>query len=169
MPVDFQLQHEVEQFLYEEADVLDRRDFHHWLDFLDNEVDYWMPIRTTRAKGDEENEFAERGQGAFFDETRQHLEERVRKLDTGFSWAEDPPSRTRHVVANVRIVENNGSELTVQCNFMLYRSRLANTEDLWVGRREDTLRRVGDSLKIARRHIFLDQVSLGSKNLSVFF
>jgi 3-phenylpropionate/cinnamic acid dioxygenase small subunit len=169
MSVDYQLQHEVEQFLYEEADILDRRDFHHWLDLLTDDIDYWMPIRSTRAKGDEENEFAERGQGAFFDETRQHLEERVRKLDTAFSWAEDPPSRTRHVVSNVRVVESKDAELEVQCNFMLYRSRLANTEDLWVGRREDTLRRDNGSWKIARRHIYLDQVSLGSKNLSVFF
>jgi 3-phenylpropionate/cinnamic acid dioxygenase small subunit len=166
---DYQLQHEVEQFLYEEADLLDERDFHTWLELLTDDVDYWMPIRSTRAKGDEANEFAPRGKGAFFDENRQFLEERVRKLDTGFSWAEDPPSRTRHVVSNVRIVEQTGSELKIRCNFMLYRSRLANTEDLWVGRREDTLRRVDGALKLARRHIFLDQVSLGSKNLSVFF
>jgi biphenyl 2,3-dioxygenase beta subunit len=52
---------------------------------------------------------------------------------------------------------------------MLYRSRLAADEDLWVGRREDRLRRSGESFLIARRHIYLDQVSLSSKNLSVFF
>jgi 3-phenylpropionate/cinnamic acid dioxygenase small subunit len=169
MQADCQLQHEVEQFLYEEADILDQRDFHKWLTLLAEGIDYWMPIRTTRAKGDEENEFAQRGQGAFFDENRQLLEERVRKLDTGFSWAEDPPSRTRHIVSNVRIVEQTGSDLKVECNFMLYRSRLANTEDLWVGRREDTLKRVNGCFKLAGRHIFLDQVALGSKNLSVFF
>ena len=169
MQADYQLQHEVEQFLYEEADILDRRDFEKWLELLTDDIDYWMPIRSTRAKGDEAHEFAERGQGAFFDENRQFLEERVRKLDTGFSWAEDPPSRTRHVVSNVRIVEGSGEEVEVNCNFMLYRSRLANTEDLWVGRREDTLRRVDGCFKLSRRHIFLDQVALGSKNLSVFF
>ena len=54
-------------------------------------------------------------------------------------------------------------------NWIVYRTRLAADEDLWVGRREDTLRKVGGVWKIARRHVFLDQVVLKSKNLSIFF
>jgi 3-phenylpropionate/cinnamic acid dioxygenase small subunit len=167
---DAQLQYEIEQFFYSEADLLDRRQYWDWLELLTKDIEYWMPIRTTRAKGDEANEFAQPGQGAFFDDKRSHLEERVRKLDTGFSWAEDPPSRTRHMVSNVRIVDRpSDSELRVDCNFLIYRTRLARDEDIWVGRREDTLRRENGGWRIAKRHIFLDQVALGSKNLSIFF
>ena len=164
------LQYEVEQFLYHEAALLDDRRFHEWLDLLTDDVEYWMPIRSTRARGDEANEFTKPGEAAFFDENKEFLEERVRKLDTGFSWAEDPPSRTRHLVSNVRILERPAeSELLVVCNWIIYRSRLAADEDLWVGRREDTLRKVDGAWRIARRHVFLDQVVLKSKNLSIFF
>ena len=78
-----------------------------------------MPIRSTRARGDEENEFSRLGEGAFFDDTKPHMEERVRKLYTGFAWSEDPPSRTRHFVANVRVLERlSDDELKVACNFL---------------------------------------------------
>lgn len=167
---DLLIQHQVEQFLYREAALLDARQFHDWYDLLADDLDYWMPVRSTRARGDEANEFAKRGEGAFFDETKDHIGERVRKLDTGYSWSEDPPSRTRHFVSNVRIIEKTrAGELTVECAFMVYRTRLARDEDMWVGRRVDVLRPVGDSFQIAKRHLFLDHVSLSAKNLSIFF
>jgi 3-phenylpropionate/cinnamic acid dioxygenase small subunit len=167
---DIVLQHEVEQFLYHEAALLDERRFHEWLKLLADDLEYWMPVRSTRARGDEQNEFAAAGEGAFFDETKKLMEIRVRKLDTGYSWAEDPPSRTRHVVSNVRVLEKiSDTEVRVGCNFILYRSRLVRDEDWWVGRREDTLRNVNGNWMLARRHIFLDQVGLLSRNLSVFF
>jgi 3-phenylpropionate/cinnamic acid dioxygenase small subunit len=170
MVAEPQLQYEIEQFLYREADILDRRRYRDWLELLTDDIEYWMPIRTTRSAGDEEQEFAKPGEGAFFDDKRHHLEERVKKLYTGFSWSEDPPSRTRHMVSNVRIIDRpSDSELFVECNFLIYRTRLARDEDIWVGRREDTLRRENGEWKIAKRHIFLDQVALGSKNLSIFF
>ena len=160
---------EVEQFLYREADLIDERRFDDWLDLLAEDLEYWMPVRSTRALGDEANEFAKPGESAFFDDDKASMEQRVRKLHTGYAWAEDPPSRTRHCVSNVRIGAASGELVEVRCNFMLYRSRLAADEDLWVGRREDRLRRNGESFLIARRHIYLDHVSLASKNLSVFF
>src|SRR6266704_2877996 len=100
-----ELLREVEQFLYREARLLDERRFHEWLELLTDDLEYWMPVRTTRARGDEDNEFAKPGETAFFDDTKETIDIRVRKLDTGFSWSEDPPSRTRHLVNNVRILE----------------------------------------------------------------
>jgi 3-phenylpropionate/cinnamic acid dioxygenase small subunit len=41
--------------------------------------------------------------------------------------------------------------------------------DFFVGKREDMLRRVGGSWKIARRKIVLDQNVLLAKNLTIFF
>jgi 3-phenylpropionate/cinnamic acid dioxygenase small subunit len=164
-----ELQYEVEQFLYREADLIDERRFDDWLALLADDLEYWMPVRSTRSLGDESNEFAKPGESAFFDDDKESMQQRVRKLYTGYAWAEDPPSRTRHIVSNVRIAGRSNDVVDVRCNFMLYRSRLAADEDLWVGRREDRLRRNGESFLIARRHIYLDHVSLASKNLSVFF
>jgi 3-phenylpropionate/cinnamic acid dioxygenase small subunit len=57
----------------------------------------------------------------------------------------------------------------VYCNFIVYRTRLETKEDLFVGRREDLLRKENDSWKIAGRKIFLDQTVLFADNLSIFF
>src|SRR5581483_4596428 len=53
--------------------------------------------------------------------------------------------------------------------FVVYRNRLEMETDLFVGRREDTLRRVGGQWKIARRVILLEQNVLLAKNLTGFF
>jgi 3-phenylpropionate/cinnamic acid dioxygenase small subunit len=165
---DMLLQYQVEQFLFHEAALLDARRFGEWFDLLADDLEYWMPVRTTRALGDEANEFAKLGESAFFDDDKHSMEQRVRKFSTGFSWAEDPPSRTRHNVSNVRILERTADGIVLGCNFLIYRSRLANEVDLWSGRREDTLRGSAGDYKIVKRHLFLDDVSLDSKNLSSF-
>jgi 3-phenylpropionate/cinnamic acid dioxygenase small subunit len=164
-----QLQYEVEQFLYREAALLDERRFTEWLDLLDPELEYWMPVRSTRAMGDEASEFAKRGEGAFFDDDKSSMEQRVRKLYTGFAWAEDPPSRTRHNVNNVRIRECRDNLITLECNFFIVRTRLANDNDFWSGLRRDVLRHGERGFVLVKRHLFLDHVSLDSKNLSSFF
>jgi 3-phenylpropionate/cinnamic acid dioxygenase small subunit len=167
---DVVLQYELEQALYDEAEALDERRYRDWLACLTDDVTYWMPIRSTRSQAEVDDEFTKPGEGALFDEDRRMLEARVYKLETGYAWAEDPPSRTRHTVTNVRVKEKHSpSEVTVSCNFMLYRSRLDVDEDLWVGRRLDRLRKIDGRWKIARREIYLDQTVLKAKNLSTFF
>jgi 3-phenylpropionate/cinnamic acid dioxygenase small subunit len=166
---DFALLLEVQQFLYDEAATLDERRFPDWLALFTDDVHYWMPIRETLARGMEAEEFTDELSNAYFDDDKAMLGQRIARLDTGFAWAEDPPSRTRHIVSNVRIRGVTDTEVTVECNFIVYRTRLATDEDLWVGRREDVLRKVDGDWKIARRKIFLDQTVLTSKNLSSFF
>ena len=168
-PERMRLQYEIEQFLYAEAALLDDRKIDDWFTLLADDLEYWMPVRSTRASGDEAHEFAPHGSQAFFDDDRESMQQRVEKLHTGFAWAEDPPSRTRHYVSNVRILAVAGDEVRVSVNILVYRSRLASDEDLWAGRREDTLRRTSGGWQIAKRHIFLDHVSLTAKNLSIFF
>jgi len=163
------LQHEVEQFYFAEAALLDERRFSEWLDLLTPDVHYWMPIRRTVMNADLDQEFTKLGAMAFFDDDKAMLDARVKKLATGYSWSEDPPSRTRHMIHNVRVLAVDGEELTVESNFHLYRTRLESDEDSWIGRRRDRLRRVDGALQIAGRHVFLDQTVILSRNLSNFF
>ena len=162
-------QYEVEQFYYAEAALLDERRFQDWLGLLTPDVHYWMPIRRTVMADDLENEFTQPGAMAYFDDDKATLEARVKKLHTGYSWSEDPPSRTRHNVTNVRVLACEGDEISVESNFHLYRTRLDSDEDSWSGRRRDLLRRVDGELRLARRHVFLDHTVLQSRNLSNFF
>jgi biphenyl 2,3-dioxygenase beta subunit len=163
------LQYEIEQYYYAEAALLDDRRFDEWLALFATDAHYWMPIRRTMTNNELDKEFTAPGAMAFFDDDRMMLAARVKKLDTGYSWSEDPPSRTRHLVTNVRILRDEADELDVHTNFHLYRTRLNSEEDNWIGSRKDVLRRTADGLKIVTRHIFLEQTVLLSRNLSSFF
>jgi len=163
------VQYEVEQFLFRESALLDERRFDDWLNLLTDDIHYWMPIRHTTTANDTENEFTEIGQMAFFDDDKELLATRVRKMAVGYAWSEDPPSRTRRFLTNTRLVGVEGDEVTVESNFHLYRTRLESEEDSWIGRRRDVLRRVEGEFQLAVRHVFLEQTVLLSANLSNFF
>ena len=167
------VQYEVEQFLYAEAALLDARRYRDWLGLLADDIHYWMPIRRNVTTADLDLEFTKPGEMAFFDDDRLMLEMRVRKLEAGSAWSEDPPSRSRHFVSNVRILGVEGDEITLEAAFHLYRSRLNSEEDSWFGRRIDVLRRarsdLGDSFRLAKRHLFLDQTLILAANMSTIF
>jgi biphenyl 2,3-dioxygenase beta subunit len=160
---------EVEEFLYREAGLLDERRLDEWLALCTDDIHYWMPIRRTTTAKEIDNEFTKPGGMAFFDDDKNTLGLRVQRLQVGRAWAEDPPSRTRHVVTNVRILGVDGNDITAASNFMLYRTRLNSEEDSWIGRREDVLRRENGALKLARRHIYLDQTVILAQNMSNLF
>ena len=163
------LHYEVERFYYDEAALLDAHQYEKWLTLFSDDAHYFMPIRRTRAKRELDQEFTRPGEMAYFSDTKTLLAGRVEKLKSGRSWAEDPPSRTRHLITNVRIVKDNGRTLEVESNFHLYRTRLNSEETSWIGSRRDVLRRVEGSFQIADRKIFLEQTVLLSRNLSNFF
>jgi 3-phenylpropionate/cinnamic acid dioxygenase small subunit len=163
------LQYEVEQFLYAEAALLDARKHREWLGLLADDIHYWMPIRRTTTLAEVDREFTKLGDMAYFDDDRALLEIRVRKLEAGSAWSEDPPSRSRHFVSNVRILDIAGDEITVEACFHLYRSRLERDVDSWIGRRVDVLRRTDGSFRLAKRHLFLDQTVILSTNMSTIF
>jgi len=163
------LQYEVEQFLYAEAALLDARRYREWLGLMADDIHYWMPIRRTVTLSDLDLEFTKSGDMAYFDDDWGLLEMRVKKLEAGSAWSEDPPSRSRHFVANVRILEVAGDEITVEVCFHLYRTRLNSEVGGWVGRRLDVLRRAGGGFRLARRHIFLDQTVIPTTNMSTLF
>ena len=163
------LTYEAEQFLIGEGALLDEKRLDEWLDLLTEDIHYWMPLRRTTTAKEVDKEFTQPGAMALFDDDIRTLRLRVQRLSAGRAWAEDPPSRTRRMVTNVRILEINGDEMLTTCNFQLYRTRLASEEDSWIGRREDLLRRVDGELKLARRHIFLEQTVILAQNMSNLF
>jgi biphenyl 2,3-dioxygenase subunit beta len=164
------LREAVEDFLYREAELLDERCFRDWLELFTEDAIYWMPVRGNRLTGPGEvaAELEPRGGNAYFEDNKEALRLRVERLYTGSAWAESPPSRTRHLISNIRIKRQEGEELEVHSNFLVYRTRLEHDKDLFAGGRIDRLRRVGDGFKFANRTIILDQAILDAKNISVF-
>jgi len=169
------LTQEIASFFYEEAELLDERRYPDWLALLADDVRYWMPMRRNVKFGDTEREFTrEREDINWFDEGKETLTRRVRQIETGIHWAEEPHSRIAHMISNVQILGatpdvREPSEVQTKCRFLIYRNRVETETDLLVGKREDTLRRAGTSWQIARRRIILDQSVLMSKNLTFFF
>ena len=173
---------EVEQFLYREVRLLDERRFDEWLDLLADDLRYAMTLRSNRYPRESKAIAAldpERYAGrnseeeddlAVLDETKDSLKARVARLKTGMAWAEDPPSRSRHFLANIEVEAGESeAELAVFANFIVYRSRGESEQDFYVGARRDVLRRAGGGLLVARRRMVLDQNVLTAKNISVFF
>ena len=163
------LQHQIEQFFYEEAALLDARRYRDGLALMADDVQYWMPIRRTVMLSDIDKEFTRQGDMAFFDDDRGLLEMRVKKLEANSAWSEDPPSRSRHFVTNIRITEVEGDDVTTESNFCLYRTRLNSDVDVWTGRRVDGVRRAGESFLLTKRHLFIDQTVIQANNMSTIF
>ncbi|SFQ28687.1 MULTISPECIES: aromatic-ring-hydroxylating dioxygenase subunit beta [Actinomadura] len=163
------LQYQVEKFYNDEAALLDAHKHEQWVELFSEDTHYFMPIRRTRLRRELAKEFTKPGEMAYFDDDKELLQARWKKLASGASWAEDPPSRTRHLITNVRVTEDRGAELSVESNFHVYRTRLKTDVDSWVGSRQDVLRRNGDSFLIARRLILLDQSVVLSRNLTTMF
>ena len=165
------LQHEIEQFLYHESRVLDEHRYEEWYELLAADLHYFMPTRYNRLRREADKEFSAADEAAFFDEDKASIATRIRRLNTGMAWAEDPPSRTRHIVSNVVIRPRANDEYEVDCYYLLYRSRLEREVEIFVGMRHDVLRRAQNAagFQIARRTIILDQSILLARNLSFFF
>ena len=164
------LTHEITQFLYAEAELLDERRHDEWLALLADDIRYWMPMRRNVKYGDTTREFTRETEDiSWFDEGKDTLTRRVRQIQTGIHWAEEPRSRISHMISNVQLLNVTPGEVFGKSRFLIYRNRVETETDLLVGKREDTLRRDGDGWLIARRKIILDQNVLLTKNLTFFF
>lgn len=163
------LWYDLMQFYIREAWLLDDRKFRDWLDLFTDDAFYFMPRRRNVQRKDLERELSEVGDLAIFEDDKTYLTMRVDRLDTGTAWAEDPPSRTRHLVGNLVVDPLSNGEVKAKTAFILYRSHHETDENIFAGSREDTLRQVGGQWKIAQRIIVLDANVILAKNLSVFF
>jgi phthalate 3,4-dioxygenase subunit beta len=159
---------ELVEFLDDEAELLDENRVAEWLALLADDIRYWAPVRVTRGR-DEGSEFA--ASVGHFDDTYGMLQMRVAKLtSTKSAWAEDPPSRTRRFVTNVKVFETDvADEYLARNNLLLVRNRWDLPDwELISARRDDVLRRTADGWRIARRTIFIDQSTLAVANLAIF-
>ena len=168
--MDRELRHQIEDFYYLEAELLDERKLREWFSLLTEDIRYWMPIRHNALErpANVAEELSNPGEGYYFDDDIKSLKIRVERAYAKNAWAEVPPSRTRHLITNLRIKRDDGNEIEVHSNFLVYRTRMETDKDIFVGTRQDILRRAGAGFKIARRTIILDQAVLDAKNISVF-
>jgi phthalate 3,4-dioxygenase beta subunit len=155
------------QFLVDEAYLLDAQRYEEWLDTLTDDIRYVMPVRVTTARG---AGFDTSPGMAHFDEDKYSLTHRVARFATEHAWTEDPPSRLRHFITNVRTFPGeDDAHLIVESAELLFRSRGDVNESALVScGREDQLRWCDDQWKLAHRMITADESVLRMQNLAVF-
>jgi len=159
---------ELMQFYIREAWLLDERKFQEWLGLFTEDVLYFMPRRKNVPRRESHREVTPLGDLALIEDDKRYLEMRVARLETGMAWAEDPPSRTRHLVGNLVAEPLDSGDVQAKTAFLVYRSHLETDQQLLAGSREDVLRRVDGAWKVAKRTIVLDANVLLDKNLSIF-
>ena len=175
-PDHIALKYELEEWLYEEAELIDKREYEAWLQGFTDDLVYFMPIRRNVKFGEHaERENTRQGEGiSWFDEDKWTLAKRIEQIQTGYHFAEEPLSRVCHMVSNVRLLDARPSaatatSATVSSRFLVYQNRVEYETYTFVGKRLDEFRRTASGWQVARREITLDQNVLLAKNLSTFF
>ena len=154
-------------FLHLEAELLDERRFDEWLELLDPELIYRMPVRSTRPDG-QGPEFSD--VMMHFDDTRDTLATRIERLNSGDAWAEVPPSRTRHFLTNIRVrATDRDDRFDVRSSLLLARTRGDEAIYQWLTcERQDVVGRRAGDLALLSRTILLDVTTLPTYNLAFF-
>ena len=146
---------QVEEFLYEEAALLDAWRLDKWLALLTEDATYRVPSND-RPDSDPKKELF-----TIADDIRR-IRARVVRLQDPHAHAEFPPSRTRRMISNVRILSVNNSEIKAEANFIINRFRRGEDARQYVGHYRYVLRSEGGGLRIASREAILDPLELGS-------
>ena len=172
----YETKREIEEFLYDEANLLDERRFREWLDTLAEDLRYFMPMESNVKFGEHaQRELTRREEHmSWFNEGKWSLGKRVEQILTGVHWAEEPLSRVCRLVSNVQLqaieTDANGQqEVDVSSRFLIYQNRCEYEQYFFVGDRFDRVRRTPDGWKLARREIRIHQNVLLAKNLSILF
>ena len=139
---------QVEDFLYEEAALLDEWRLEEWLQLLTEDAAYYVPS-TDVPEGDHKTTLF------LIADDATRIRSRVKQLLGKSAHAEHPHSRTRRMISNVRIRKTEGESISVTANFVVYRVRMEQT-DTYIGRYEYQLVQHNEQLKIRERRAILD-------------
>lgn len=143
---------DVEDFLYDEADILDTRRYDDWFALFAEGARYEVPTTDYRGLSLHES-------GAFVDDDYDLLRARVKRLKSRKAHAENPPSRTHRLVSNVRLTKAEGDLISVGASFVIHRARDGQF-DTYVGRYEHLLVRTGAGLRFRLRRSILGHEAL---------
>jgi p-cumate 2,3-dioxygenase beta subunit len=143
---------EVEDLLFAEAALLDEWRLEEWLELLTADAIYQVPPTDT-PEGDSRNTLFIIADDAV------RIRSRVKQLLGKSAWAENPPSRTRRMISNVRVIGADDRDFLVTANFTVYRMRYESV-DTFVGRYNYKLARIDGALKIRERRAVLDNEAL---------
>jgi len=142
---------DVEEFLYQEAALLDAWRLDDWLALFTADARYEVPS-TDLPSGEPATALM------LISDTRAMIAARVKRLNSRKAHREFPWSRTRRIIGNVRVLSDNGEEVEAAANFAVYRSR--RDVSVYMGQYRYRLVRDGDTFRIRFRRAELDLETL---------
>jgi benzoate/toluate 1,2-dioxygenase beta subunit len=145
-PLDREALRAVEDFLIHEADLLDERRFEDWAALFTDDGIYWVP-----AVPDQDNPF---DTISIFYDDREGRDVRIRRLRHPKNLAEEPPTRTIHIVQNVQAEAGEGGEIEVRSRLLMLEYR-NGVQRLYGARCRHRLRRRGGGFAIAHKRVDL--------------
>lgn len=157
LDAEIRLTHRCEQFVLEEADLLDRRALDEWLSLFAEDALYWLPMNQAQTRpGD--------GLNIIFDD-RARLADRVSRLQSGLAFSDEPHSITSRVLSGVRVLAGDErssvggrvvspGEHVVAGRCLIGRTRQGITDTLH-GRVTWILREAGDSFLVVMKRVDL--------------
>lgn len=164
---DLELTLSCQAFLYQEAELLDRKQFDEWLLLLHPDLRYEIPVRLTVSSEHLDSEFS--GDSVHLRDSFASIEMRVRRLQTEHAYAENPPSRTTRLITNVQASRIDETDVQVRSKFLLHRSQGGSTGyELIAGERLDVLHAAGGDTRLLTRVVYLSHTTLPTMNLGVF-
>lgn len=146
------------ELLYREAALLDERDFAGWLELFAQDGRYWIPSNADDVDPSRQVSIVYDG--------RDGLRERVWRLDSGLAYAQEPHSRTSHLVGNVMARADGDGEIDVTSAFVVTEFR-RERQLTHAGRYRHRLRRTDGGLAIVLKKVELINNDGHLGNLSV--
>ncbi len=137
---------DVTHFIVREARLQDEHRYDDWEALWTDDGVYWVP-----ANGDDIDPEA---QMSILYDNRSRIALRIRQFHTGKRYSQTPQSRLRRLVSNVEVLADDGHEIRAACNALVYASQ-PRGDTIWASRNEYTLRRSGDSLRMAFKTVML--------------
>jgi 3-phenylpropionate/cinnamic acid dioxygenase small subunit len=152
--------------LHDEAYILDHADYWQWLGLLSDDLEYRAPALSTRERSAASPYSTEM---FHFDETFSSMEIRIRRFDTELAWSEDPPSRFRRFVSNIKVTRTDRTdEVGVRSYVLLTRTRHDHSAYQMITCERHDVWRAAEGWKLRRRDIYIDQTALTLPNLAFF-
>ncbi|HSV45575.1 MAG TPA: aromatic-ring-hydroxylating dioxygenase subunit beta [Ramlibacter sp.] len=145
--------HEIEDFLFSEAALLDDWKLDEWLALFTDDARYLVP--STDLPQDAPPE----GNLFFIADDHFRISERVKRLMKKTAFSEQPRSKTRHLVSNVRLLSQSADQCVATSAFITSRAKSGNV-DLYVGSSEYTIVRREGALRIRSKRCTLDMDAL---------
>jgi 3-phenylpropionate/cinnamic acid dioxygenase small subunit len=168
VPIGSPVYNRILEAYYDEAEILDELRYNEWTAWLAKDLRYSVPQRLTRLLADHDKSIDR--SVMHYDENYQTMCARARRLRGNSAFAEDPPSRTRRLITNVRVqLTDIDNEYRVLNYMLLTRSRFQQTQmAVLSGERRDRIRDLGSRFELVEREVIIDQSVLGMPNLAIF-